>query len=175
VKADGIVLPVQEPVALARALRTAKEFEVERGDLVFQVGELSLFDLGEGTHVAFAGFEPEGGSGPLTVHASSGRLRARTGPGFAGRTMNVRTDSFAVVVTGTAFAVDYESVGTCVCCLHGTVQIEAKAVGPGAMPIGPGKMCLVFRDIRAPLWGDAPEAHAEPLERLEARAAEIWR
>jgi ferric-dicitrate binding protein FerR (iron transport regulator) len=175
VKADGAVLPVDDAAALARYLRGAAEIEVERGDLVLQAGDLALFDLGEGTRVAFAGFDRDDRATPLALRATSGRLRGRTGPAFPGRTMQVQAGPMQVAVTGTAFAVDYEDVGTCLCCLHGTVQVAAKSAGMAPMPLEAGHMCLVFKDERAPLWGDAPAAHAEPIERLEARAREIWR
>jgi len=50
-----------------------------------------------------------------------------------------------VTVTGTAFAIDYEEPGTCVCCLHGGVQVTAKAMGPDPKPVPPERMCLVYR------------------------------
>ena len=175
VQADGAILPTDDLEVLAGYLRGAREIVVERGDLVLQVGDVSLFDLAEGTRVAFAGFGPGTREGPLSVVASSGRLRVRTGPGFAGRTMDVRAGPTELTVTGTAFAVDYEDVGTCVCCLHGSVAIAAQAVGPDAMAIQPGKMCLVFLDDRNPLWGESPVEHALPLRHLEERARELWR
>lgn len=175
VKADGVSLPVQDPVALARNLMNAHEIVVERGDLVLQVGDLSLFDLDEGTRVAFAGFDEPSSAAPYEVRASSGRLRARTGPGFRGRRMMVQADLMNVLVTGTAFAVDYEKEGTCVCCLHGVVEIVSKALGPEPRSIQPQQMCLVFHDDHEPMWGGPPGSHAEPLLRLETRAVEIWR
>lgn len=182
VKADGVSLPVEDPAALARGLQGAREIFVERGDLVLQVGDLSLFDLGEGTRVAFAGFDDPDPTASYEVRATSGRLRARTGPGFAGRRMRVQADVIAAVVTGTAFAVDYEKDGTCVCCLHGTVEVVSEATGPEPRRVEPKHMCLVFttrikgaHDDREPLWGDPPASHAEPLMSLEARALEIWR
>ena len=166
VQADGAVLPTGDLEVFADALRGAREIVVERGDLVLRIGDVALFDLGEGTRASFDGFGREGAA--LTVLASAGRLRARTGPGFAGRTMQVRAGSTSFTVTGTAFAVDYEEAGTCVCCLHGSVAMAAQAIEPGTL-------CFVFRDDREPLWGESPEAHAEPLRRLEERARELWR
>lgn len=175
VKADGASLPIEDPAALARGLRNAREILVERGDLVLQVGDLSLFDLGEGTRVAFAGFDDRGPAASYEVRASSGRLRARTGPGFAGRRMRVQADVMAAVVTGTAFAVDYEAEGTCICCLHGIVEIASEATGSGPRTIEPNRMCFVSRADLEALWGDPPTSHAQPLLSLEARALEIWR
>jgi len=175
VKADGQTLPIEDPAALARDLRNAREILVETGDLVLQVGDLSLFDLGEGTRVAFAGFDDPGTSATYEVRASSGRLRARTGPGFAGRRMRVQADVMAAVITGTAFAVDYEAEGTCICCLHGIVEIASDATGPDPRAIEPRRMCFVSRADHEALWGDPPPSHAQPLQSLEARAREIWR
>ncbi|MFN0008111.1 MAG: FecR domain-containing protein [Planctomycetota bacterium] len=175
VKADGAPLPVEDPDALARGLRNAREIVVEKGELVLQVGDLSLFGLSGGTRVAFAGFDDPDSTRSYEVRANAGRLRARTGPGFAGRRMRVQADVMAVLVTGTAFALDYETEGTCVCCLHGTVEMVSEATGPGSRAVEPDRMCLVFRDQREPLWGGSPDSHAEPLVRLEALALEIWR
>ncbi len=152
VKADGAVLPSDDPAALARALQRAREIEVEKGDLVLQIDDLSLFDLGEGT-----------------------RARARTGPGFQGRTMKVAADLMDVTVVGTAFAVDYEPHGTCICCLHGDVRMTSKATGPDAQVITPEHMCLIYRnEVRDPKTGAPPEQHAIPLRALELRAEGVW-
>ncbi len=175
VKADGILVASGDRLALARALERAREIEVERGDLVLQVGDLSLFDLGEGTRVSLAGFDRSAPSAPYEVKVLAGRVRARTGPGFQGRTMHVAADAFDVTVTGTAFAVDYEAAGTCICCLHGEVQVSPKAPGTPTKPVPPECMCFVYRDERAPRWGNPPDKHSIPLKALEARAQEIWR
>ena len=175
VKADGEVLENREPDALARRLQRAREIEVQNGDLVVQIDDLALFDLGPGTRATFAGFDRSRAGNPFEVRAAAGRLRGRTGPGFRGHTMLVATDVMDVTVVGTAFAIDYEEQGTCICCLHGEVQVAAKALGAGPMPVPPQRMCLVFRDARGPVWGGSPGKHADPLRALEERAALIWR
>jgi len=177
VKADGKPVPSNDPAELARVLQHARDIEVEKGDLVVQIDDLSLFDLGEGTRVAFTGFLRDAPGNPYEVRAMSGRLRARTGPGFSGHTMKVATDVMDVTVTGTAFAIDYEEPGTCVCCLHGAVQVMAKAMGSDPKPVPPERMCLVYRGSHAAdaaKWGGTPDKHVGPLKALEARALEIW-
>jgi ferric-dicitrate binding protein FerR (iron transport regulator) len=174
VKLDGKTVPSDDRIVLARALQRAREIEVEKGDLVLQIDDLSLFDLGPGTRVAFGEFDRHASGASFDVRALAGRLRARTGPGFLGRTMKVTADVMEVTVTGTAFAVDYEPHGTCICCLKGDVHVASKAIGPNVMPIPPERMCLVYRDAREPKWGAPPERHAVPLEALERRAHEIW-
>ncbi len=177
VKADGKAVPVDDPTALARVLQHASDIEVEKGDLIVQVDDLALFDISEGTRVAFAGFLRSAPGNPYEVRAMSGRLRARTGPGFSGHTMKVAADVMDVTVTGTAFAIDYEEPGTCVCCLHGEVQVTSKALGPDAKPVPPERMCLVYRqphETGDSKWGGAPDKHAAPLRALEARALAIW-
>ena len=177
VKADGKPVPSDDPTELARVLQHARDIEVEKGDLVVQVDDLSLFDLGEGTHVAFTGFLRSAPGNPYEIRAMSGRLRARTGPGLSGHTMRVNADVMEVTVTGTAFAIDYEEPGTCVCCLHGGVQVTAKAMGSDPKPVPPERMCLVYRgshESEGAKWGGSPEKHAAPLKALEARALEIW-
>jgi hypothetical protein len=175
VKADGAVVPSDDLTALARALQRAREIEVEKGDLVLQIEDLSLFDLGEGTRAAFVGFDRKAPGTPFEVKAMSGRLRARTGPGFQGRTMKVAADLMDVTVVGTAFAVDYEPHGTCICCLHGDVRMSSKAAGPDPQVITPDHMCLIYRnEVRDPKRGAPPERHAIPLRALEARALGLW-
>ena len=175
VKADGTTVPTDDRTALARALQRAREIEVEKGDLVLQIDDLSLFDLAEGTRAAFVGFDRKAPGMPFEVKAMSGRLRARTGPGFQGRTMNVVADLMNVTVTGTAFAVDYEPHGTCICCLHGDVRMTSKETGPDAKVITPEHMCLIYRlEVREPKTGAPPERHAIPLRALEVRARGLW-
>jgi hypothetical protein len=174
VKADGISVPVQDPVALARQLEGAKEIEVESGDVILQVGDVSLFDLDEGTRVAFRGLDDTDAAVTIQVQASSGRLRARTGPDFRGRTMRVQADLMEVFVTGTAFALDYESHGTCICCLHGELQVTSKTLGPDPKPVSPDQMCLIYRAKDDSKWGGHPQHHAKPLRSLEELARTIW-
>jgi hypothetical protein len=175
VKADGAVVPSDDPTALARTLQRAREIEVEKGDLVLQIDDLSLFDLAEGTRAAFVGFDRKASGTPFEVKAMSGRLRARTGPGFQGRTMKIAADLMDVTVVGTAFAVDYEPHGTCICCLHGDVRMSSKTTGPDAKVITPEHMCLIYRnEVRDPKTGAPPERHAIPLRALEVRAQGIW-
>jgi hypothetical protein len=174
VKADGAAVPAEDRVALARTLQRAREIEVEKGDLIVQIDDLSLFDLGAGTRASFAGFDRKTPGAPFELKAMSGRLRGRTGPGFQGRKMMVAADLMDVTVTGTAFAVDYEPHGTCICCLHGDVVMTSKAAGPEPHVITPDHMCLIYRDARSPKWGAPPEHHAVPLRALEQRAQQIW-
>jgi hypothetical protein len=174
VRVDGVRVPAHDPLALARRLGAAKEIEIEQGRLVVKVGDLALFDLVAGTRAVFEGFASGDNSQALRVQALSGRLRARTGPAFRGRQMLVHADVLDVSITGTAFAIDYESEGTCVCCLHGEVLVTSNALGPDPKPVPPQRMCLVFRDAHEPMWGGPPDDHAAPLIDLEARAAEIW-
>jgi ferric-dicitrate binding protein FerR (iron transport regulator) len=89
--------------------------------------------------------------------------------------MMVKADMMDVTVTGTAFAVDYEPHGTCICCLHGDVHMTAKAAGPDPKEITPEHMCLIYRqEVRDPKTGGLPERHAVPLRALEERAHGIW-
>jgi hypothetical protein len=176
VKIDGKAAPVDDTSALARSLSRAKEIEVEHGDLVLQIDDLVLFEADEGTRVAFEGFDRRGSGTEYSVRVPSGRLRAVTGPSFPGHTMKVEADLVDATVTGTAFAVDYEDHGTCVCCLEGEVQVSGPAIGANPMSVPPEHMCLVYRKIEAPpRWASAPFWHADPLRKLEDRAREIWR
>jgi ferric-dicitrate binding protein FerR (iron transport regulator) len=170
IRADGVPVATADRNLLARTLADAAVIEVERGDLVLQFGDIALFDLGEGARAAFGSPVEREDAVPLEVQAFAGRLRGRTGPGFRGRRMHVSADVMDLVVTGTAFAVDYEAEGTCVCCLHGEVEITSKALGSEAKPVPEGRMCLVYRSELEPAWGGPPDAHAAPLLRLEERA-----
>lgn len=174
VKADGAPVQTGNRVALARTLQRAREIEVEKGDLIVQIEDISLFDLDAGTRASFVGFDRRTPGAPFELKAMSGRLRGRTGPGFQGRKMMVAADLMDVTVTGTAFAVDYEPHGTCICCLHGDVVMVSKATGPEPHVITPDHMCLIYRDSRSPKWGAPPVHHAVPLRALEQRALEIW-
>src|SRR5262249_12277750 len=170
VKVDGAAVSTGDRVALARTLQRAREIEIEKGDLIVQIEDIALFDLGAGTRASFVGFDRKTPGAPFELKALSGRLRGRTGPGFQGRKMMVAADLMDVTVTGTAFAVDYEPHGTCICCLHGDVVMVSKAAGPEPHVITPDHMCLIYRDARSPKWGAPPEHHAVPLRALEQRA-----
>ena len=174
VKVDGKVVPVGDRGALARDLQRAKEIQVEKGDLVLRVENLALFDVSEGTRVAFDGFDRKAEGAPYVLRVPAGRLRAVTGPGFRGQTMKVDADLWQGTIVGTAFAVDYEPHGTCLCCLHGEVEMTSSALG-APLKIEPTKMCLVYRDGKSPpKQGANPPKHLDPLQALEDRARTIW-
>jgi hypothetical protein len=175
VKIDGRAFPVEDREALARALQRAKEFEVEKGDMLLQVEDLALFDISEGTRVAFEDFDPHGPGTDYELRVPSGRLRGVTGPAFHGRRMKVDADLFQGTIVGTAFAVDYEPHGTCLCCLDGEVEMDCASLHTHE-PISAHKMCLIYRDgTTPPKHGDNPEKHCAPLRALEDRAKTIWR
>ncbi len=175
VKVDGRPVPVGDTVALARSLSRANEIEVEHGDLVLQVGDLALLETDEGTRVAFEGFDRRGAGAPYGVRLRSGRLRAVTGPAFPGHKMKVSADLVDATVTGTAFEVEYDGFGDCVCCLDGEVQVSGPAIGPEPRSVPAQRMCTVCREVQTPpKWDAAPPAHADPLRKLEERAREIW-
>jgi ferric-dicitrate binding protein FerR (iron transport regulator) len=172
---DGREVPVDDRDALARALQRAKEIDVREGDLVLQIENLALFDVSQGTKVAFEGFDRRAPGNPYVVRVPSGRLRAITGPAFTGRTMKVSADVIDATITGTEFAIDYEEKGTCVCCLRGEIEVAAPSIGAAPRKIQPTTMCLVYREGDAPpKWGGVSDKHVGPLRALEERAREIW-
>ena len=174
VRIDGKAFPGEDRGALARALQRAKEIEVEKGDLVLRVEDLALFDISEGTRVALGGFDRRGPGTQYELRVPSGRLRAVTGPAFHGRKMKVDADLFEGTIVGTAFAVDYEPHGTCLCCLDGEVGMTSSAL-PSAEEIPATKMCLIYRDGKTPpKHGANPPKHLAPLQALEDRARTIW-
>jgi len=174
VKIDGKAFPVDDRDSLARALQRAKESEVEKGDMLLQVENLALFDISEGTRVAFEGFDLHGDGTEYELRVPSGRLRGVTGPAFHGRKMKVDADLFQGTIVGTAFAVDYEPHGTCLCCLDGEVEMDCSALHTHE-GIPATKMCLIYRDGKTPpKHGDNPPKHRAPLQALEDRARTIW-
>lgn len=174
---DGKPAPVDDPAALARSLARAKDVRVEQGELLLQIEDLVLFDVAQGTKLTLDGFDRREPGARYSVRVPQGRLRAVTGPAFRGHTMKVETDLLNAVVTGTAFAVDYELHGTCLCCLEGEIQVSGPAIGPAPRTVRPETMCLVYRGIEAPnpKWAPSSDRHTEPLRKLEERAREIWR
>jgi hypothetical protein len=175
VKIDGKAFPVEDRDALASELQRAKTFEVEKGDMILQVENLALFDISEGTSVSFEGFDRGNGGTEYELRVPSGRLRGVTGPAFHGRKMKVDADLFQGTIVGTAFAVDYEPHGTCLCCLDGHVEMDCSALHTHE-DIPATKMCLIYRDgTMPPKHGDNPTKHSAPLKALEDRAHTIWR
>src|SRR6185369_13342982 len=82
----------------------------------------------------------------VAMGALAGHVRVTTGPGFAGQQMLVHSDVMDATIVGTAFAVDYEEKGTCVCCMHGEVEVRSTTAEGDWKPVKPGTMCFAFRE-----------------------------
>jgi ferric-dicitrate binding protein FerR (iron transport regulator) len=109
----------------------------------------------------------------LVIVARKGTLRACTADQFVGSRMDVKTPQLDLVVTGTAFAIDIEEDGTCVCCLEG--QVVMKPLRPGEKPwaVDSGRMCRIYSDQRAPRWDEMNATHRGPLEQFDEEADEL--
>ena len=72
--------------------------------------------------------------------------------------MRLITSQADMLVTGTAFAVDAESGGTCLCCMHGSVAMKRLGSKESARAVETGKMCFLFAGTEPPT--DAPSRSA---------------
>ncbi|MEZ6021749.1 MAG: hypothetical protein R3F17_17150 [Planctomycetota bacterium] len=94
-----------------------------------------------------------------------GRASARARPPF------LRTPEGEVTVRGTVFAVDRyadtpdSAGGTCVCCLHGMVEVHDQR--GGSWNTGAGRSVFVFSDGSEAAERPVPEPHHRPMVRLD--------
>lgn len=159
---DGIAFRLDDPAPLVEALGTARELEVQGGTLRLGVRDEVWIELADDARLSQMKFAA---AGPYQARAERGSLRVATLPAFGGRGMRVTTADFDLQVTGTVFGVDVSDAGSCLCTLAGSVRCDPTGA-PGAGPVAEGRMCFVYRDGAAPLWGAAHARHLEPLRHL---------
>ncbi len=159
---DGVALRVDDRGLLAEALGSARELEVRGGILRLCVRDEAWIEIADGTRLSQMKFAA---AGPYQVKTDRGSLAVSTLPAFAGRGMRVLTDDFDLQVTGTAFAVDVDALGSCLCTLEGSVQCRPAGATAGKS-VASGQMCFAYHDGSAPLWGAAHASHLEPLRAL---------
>lgn len=137
------------------------------GYLFLELGEDTQLDLLDAEVAALGGSR-------FGLAADRGHLHVSTGPRFPGSCLVVGTPHAELECIGTVFAVDVyggSNAGTCICCLEGTVQVNAKEVVP--VLAGEG----YFRPDGAPEgipMADPPTDHVESLERFHEVERAFW-
>jgi ferric-dicitrate binding protein FerR (iron transport regulator) len=111
-----------------------------------------------------------GGSPPrYAVRVVRGDLMFKSGPGFAGRALELSTTEGLVEITGTTVAVYKDDEVTCVCVLEGTARIGRDPSRMDAIPEGMRK--VMFADGREPLVVPIEPGHRAGLLEFERRNA----
>ena len=94
----------------------------------------------------------------------AGELRIRTGPGFTGQRLSVRTTEGRAELSGTVVSVFKGSDFTCVCVLEGTARIGGNEATIEDVPAGMRK--VMFADGRPSMVVAAEPQHLEDLTRF---------
>jgi hypothetical protein len=168
---DGRRMHSSETGKLLDAVQTAHEIETFDAGLRLQLADDLMLDLAPKTRVSQLSFPA---AHVYSIYANVGSLRITTGPNFPGNRLRVMTDDMETAVVGTTFALDVEALGTCLCCIDGTVKCDARDTR-GMQPADAGRMCFAFHTGKKPLWGEAVPQHVEPLEKLKSFAAAVWK
>ncbi|MBL8857456.1 MAG: FecR domain-containing protein [Planctomycetes bacterium] len=168
---DGIRIHSDDAVRLADALQTAREVETFDGRLRLQLRQDLVLDLDPKTRVSQLSFPP---AGSYSIYANTGSVRVATGPGFESHRLRVMTDNMEMAVVGTIFGVDVGPMGTCLCCVDGTVRSDPRD-GAGMQPTAAGEMCFSFSSGRKPLRGPIHAEHEAPLIELRDWSAAQWK
>lgn len=92
-------------------------------DLDLIAGNVILLELDAGCDVTIPRTPRRWFPKPLESVLHAGEIRLKTGPGFSGRQLTVRTSEGLTVVSGTAVSVYKGDHFTCVCVLQGTARI----------------------------------------------------
>jgi FecR protein len=168
---DGRRIHSSEGPRLLDAVQTAHEIETFTAGLRLKLNDDLLLEIAPKTRVSQLSFPA---AHMYSIYTNAGSLRITTGPTFDGQRLRVMTDDMETAVVGTTFAVDVEALGTCLCCIAGTVKCDARD-GRGMVPTEAGHMCYAFHSGKKPEWGMAMQQHAEPLEKLKSFAAALWK
>jgi ferric-dicitrate binding protein FerR (iron transport regulator) len=159
---DGLALRTDEVERIVQALVAAREVEVAGGTLRLAVRGEALLELGPGTRLAQMKFAP---AGPYQAKVERGSLGVATLAPFGRRGMRVLTEDFEVTVAGTAFIVDIDATGSCVCVLEGRVRCDPTGDEP-SREVEAGGLGFARRDRAPATWGPAHADHLEPLREL---------
>jgi ferric-dicitrate binding protein FerR (iron transport regulator) len=131
--------------ALQHAVRPGVEVEVPSGArLDLRIAGIAIYEITGGTRLTLP--ESPGRWFGRRIHGRihAGELRLKTGPGFAGCRLRIRTPEGLVDVSGTLLSVQCDAGGTCVCVLEGTAHVGTDE--RDLEPVKPGFRKIMLRD-----------------------------
>jgi len=159
---------VVELLLSGRVLRTTSDpLRIAHGDRYFlEVAPESTVSL---TTVAAA-------VGPqLTLAPTAGAVHVATGSGFPARGMMVDTADVDILVTGTIFGIDVYDMGTCVCCMEGSLSLPEIVEDGEPCRVGADGAWFQWRDAeRGGHHMDMPADHHEDLDTFAATVERLW-
>ncbi|MEZ6006012.1 MAG: hypothetical protein R3F33_17755 [Planctomycetota bacterium] len=155
------------------ALSGARVLTAGAGGLRIAFGDRFQVELTEGSALDVSAVGTTPGQFELAMVGEQGGYVLQTGPGFrkGQDRLSLRTPEGEVTVRGTVFAVDRyadtpdSAGGTCVCCLHGMVEVHDQR--GGSWNTGAGRSVFVFSDGSEAAERPVPEPHHRPMVRLD--------
>jgi len=170
--AAAITLMVMNPGPRLRVLETAGDGYVRLGETPVQLSDLTrinddlaagmelvtapnaaldliadgvvLYEITPGTRMTVPGTPGRWFGREVEFTLTSGEVRMKTGPQYAGSTVRVQTPDGLVVVTGTLLSIQTDAGGTCVCVLEGTVRVGVDEAD--LEPVPPGQRKIMLKD-----------------------------
>lgn len=145
---------------LARLIRPGAHIRIpEQSTLDIIAGNVLLFRL---DHQAALTIPRNPRKGEVMVsRLEAGELRIKTGPGFKGQRVSVRTSEGRTELSGTVVSVFKGGDFTCVCVLEGTARIGKSEATLEDIP--PGMRKVMFADERPSIVVAMDPHHAEGL------------
>lgn len=150
----------RDAARLARLIRPGARIRLpEDTTLDLVAGNVLLFQLDEQAAVTVPR-NPRKGE-VMVSHLEAGEMRIKTGPGFRGQRLSVRTAEGRTELSGTVVSVFKGSDFTCVCVLEGTARIGKSETTLEDIP--PGMRKVMFADERPSMVIATEPHHAEGL------------
>jgi len=142
---DGVPFEAFQTGEMEHAFLQPAGLEVpDDGRLDLVLPELAMFEVTGGTHMTLPDRPGRWIGRAVSCSLFVGEVRLKTGPRYAGTTLNLYTPDGMVVVTGTLLSVQCDDGGTCVCVLEGTAHVGLDA--HRLEPVTPGYRKIMLKD-----------------------------
>lgn len=160
------------PDDLAEALRAGGRVRVPDGaTLDVRLDDVMVLEFAGGTDATVPPI-PDGGDA-FVAEVHHGEMRIKTGPGFAGSALHIRTPESRTEIVGTIVSV-YKGDGyTCVCVLEGTARVGVDETDLEDVPHDHLK--FFFDDGSDPILTDISPEHEADLVEFRDRFEDAFR
>lgn len=135
--------------------------------LALRLDERLVMELAPHTELEIVVLPERSRPGTLELRLTSGALRVATRAGFAPNRMLVHAPDADVLVVGTEFGVDVvPGEATCVCCVHGRVEVAPCGAPERRQAVDAGGNAWYPVGGAPPMLGTVKPMHADPIEAL---------